>query len=93
MTNIKQIQKEDNIFATIASKGKTIKSIVGKNFNNINEVIKLLTSSCYDFRGLVQLTIRNQSQGWNINMLLRINNTFACAKEQPHDGLQYRFTF
>ena len=89
MTNVKQIQKEDNIFATIVSKGETLKTIVGKNFTNINEVIKQITSSCNDFRGLAQLTVRNQSQGWYFNTLLRINN----QADQPRDGLQYRFAF
>lgn len=99
MIHSKTISKEDNVFATIIAKGKTIKSIVDRNFTNINEVINAITSECQDYCGLAQLNVRNQSQGWALNLLLRINNKqqrqFTSQKlhSQPHDGLQYRLAF
>ncbi len=97
MNDTRTIKQEDNIFATLIHQGKTVKSIVGKNFNEINDIIKLICCSCNNFRGLAQLNIRNQSQGWKMNMLLRINNiTQKKSHPEPEpllDGLQYRLSF
>ncbi|MBQ7941824.1 MAG: hypothetical protein IJ328_05390 [Muribaculaceae bacterium] len=97
MADTRTINREDNIFATLASKGKPIKALMGQNFSGISEVIKTICSYTDDFRGLAQLNIRNQSQGWSINMLLRIDTKpqpqLQTEPEPPHDGLQYRFAF
>lgn len=100
MTILRTMNRDDNVFATLSSYGKTVKSIVGRNFTSINDVIKMMTTGCKDFRGLAQLSIRNQTQGWSMNMLLRIDNRAsktanqpATEQEPPHDGLQYRFAF
>lgn len=85
------------MFATLVARGKTLKSIVGNNFSCLNEIIKLMCHNCGDFRGLAQLNVRNQSQGWSMNMLLKIGNTSHSHRtneqEPPRDGLQYRFAF
>ena len=99
MNDLRTISREDNIFATIVAKGKTIKSIFAHNFASINEIINALTSECSDFNGLAQLNVRNQSQGWSLNMLLRIKGTPKRSFSQalhaipPHDGLQFRLAF
>lgn len=94
MANTKIFKREDNVFATLIHHGKTLKSIVGRNFTELNDIIKLMCCSCNDFRGLAQLKIRNQSQGWCMNMLLRINNQTkdeSLSEPKPLlDGLQYR---
>lgn len=53
---------------------------------------------CGNHRGLVQLGVRNQSQGWNLNMLLCVGGDELPARlnneiEPPRDGLQYRLAF
>lgn len=93
MADVRTMTKEDNVFATLISRGKTLKSIVGHNFSCLNEVIKMMCHNCGDFRGLAQLNVRNQSQGWSINMLLRIDNSTQRNPEPPRDGLQYRLAF
>lgn len=95
MATTRTITKEDNVFATLISRGKTIKSIVSRNFSGINDIINIMCNNCGDYRGLAHLNVRNQSQGWSMNMLLRINN---CSKkhqekEPARDGLQYCFSF
>lgn len=96
MTIAKTLRKEDNVFATLVAKGKTLKTIVGNNFSNLSELIRLGCKSCGDYRGLAQLNVRNQSQGWSMNMLLMIDSKVAgsCNRadaEPPLDGLQYCF--
>lgn len=99
MTTHKSISKDDNIFASIVAQGKTIKSIYAHNFTSINEIINMMTTDCDSHCGLVQLNIRNQSQGWAFNMLFRISDTLSrtlrrrSQSQQPHDGLQYRLAF
>lgn len=94
MTDTRTLKREDNVFATLIHHGKTLKSIVGHNFTEINDIIKIICYNCNNFRGLAQLNIRNQSQGWSMNMLLRINNqttTKTLSEPKPLlDGLQYR---
>ena len=97
MITQKTFTKEDNIFATLMGKGKIIKTIVGKNFSDISEIVKMITSNCGDYRGLAELSVRNQSQGWSFNMLLSMNNVLPTSErieaEPPRDGLQYCFAF
>lgn len=98
MTNLRTISKSDNIFITLIAAGRTIKTIVSRNFSNLNEVIKMASMGCGNHRGLVQLGVRNQSQGWNLNMLLRVGGDELPARlnneiEPPRDGLQYRLAF
>lgn len=98
MANIKTLTKGDNIFATLVAKGKILKTLVGRNFTNLNQVVKMACGNCEGYRGLAQLSVRNQSQGWNVNMLLRIDRgesavTTNSEKEPLLDGLQYRFAF
>lgn len=95
MTTSRTLTKEDNVFATLFSQGKTIKSIVSRNFTKINDIINIMCNSCGDYRGLAHLNIRNQTQGWSMNMLLRINNCEKNLKEKEpaRDGLQYCFSF
>lgn len=45
MITQKTFTKEDNIFATLMGKGKIIKTIVGKNFSDISEIVKMITSN------------------------------------------------
>lgn len=94
MNETKTLKREDNVFASLIHHGKTLKSIVGRNFTEINDIIKIICCNCNDYRGLAQLKIRNQSQGWSMNMLLRINTKMAtntnCEPKPLLDGLQYR---
>ena len=94
MSEIRALKREDNVFATLFHHGKPLRSIVGHNFTEINDIIKLICCNCTDYRGLAQLSIRNQSQGWSMSMLLRINNkTSIKYNHEPKallDGLQYR---
>ena len=97
MADIRIFTKKDNVFATIMLKGKILKAIVGNNFTDLSDVINYV---CKDFNenvGLVQLNVRNQSQGWSMNMLLNIAQTrikhFVQEVEPRRDGLQYCFAF
>lgn len=97
MANVKTLTKDDNVFATLVAKGKVLKTLVGRNFSSLNQVMKMVCAGCGEYRGLAQLSVRNQSQGWNMNMLLRIDGVIPareCAEPEPlRDGLQYRFAF
>lgn len=95
MADVRTMTKEDNVFATLVSRGKTLKSIVGRNFSELNEIVQLMCLNCGDFHGLAQLNVRNQSQGWSISMLLNINNKAKrhIEAEPQRDGLQYRLSF
>lgn len=87
MTTTRTIAKEDNVFATLISRGKTLKSIVSRNFSGINDIINTMCNNCGDYRGLAHLNVRNQSQGWSINMLLRINNSTKKYQEKEPNKL------
>ena len=93
----KTISREDNIFATIVINGKTIHTIASKNFSSINEVMNMATSQCERVRGLAHLYIRNQSQGWSMDMLIRINTPATSATETHYmsklEGRQYTLPF
>lgn len=96
MTELKTMNRDDNVFATLVAKGKTLKSFCGKNFNNLGELVRMMCVNCDGYRGLAQLNIRNQSQGWSLNLLLMIDNRnskvgMTQTIEPPRDGLQYRF--
>ena len=94
MTTQKTFTKGDNVFATLVGKGKIIKTIVGKNFTNISQIVKMITSNCGDYQGLAELNVRNQSQGWSLNMLLSMSNILPARDNientPARDGLQYR---
>lgn len=96
-TTQKTVSREDNIFASIVINGKTIHTIASKNFSSINEVMNIATSQCDSVRGLAHLYIRNQSQGWSMDMLIRINNPSTKTTETHYmsklEGRQYTLPF
>ena len=72
MITARNINREDTVFATLTALGNTINSLSGRNFTDTREVTRMICDSCKGYRGLAHLTIRNQSQGWSIKILLKI---------------------
>lgn len=97
MADLRMFTKKDNVFATLMSKGKILKAIMGSDFSNISDVVKHVCKDINETVGLVQLSVRNQSQGWSVNMLLNIRGNlqreFSGSQETCRDGLQYRLMF
>jgi hypothetical protein len=70
MNTFNNIKTTDQVIATLESNGKILARISNRNFANINEVVKLITTTVGHYWGLAKLTIRNRTQGWSMSMAL-----------------------
>lgn len=62
------INVTDMVFATIEVGGRVLASFCKSNFDSVAQVVKDIRSIAGQFIGLASLTIRNKTQGWNIQL-------------------------
>ncbi len=88
----KSLNRADNIFATLTLQGKTLVTLYRNQFNSITEIINAIKEIFPGLEGLGQLSIRNQTQGWNADLCLLFKsnkNKTNLNIVPPHDGRQY----
>lgn len=88
------IRKGDKILAMLTRNGKVIAQLPPMDIDNMEEIIINLKSVCNNVSGLVQLFVRNFTQGWHIDKLLYISDSANCSHKRivNKDG-QYCFAF
>ena len=62
------IKVTDLVFATIEVGGRVIASLCKSNFESVAQVVKAMRSAAGAFIGLARVTIRNKTQGWNLQL-------------------------
>ncbi len=62
------IKVTDIVFATIEVGGRVLASFCKSNFESVAEVVKAMRNAAGQFMGLAQLTIRNKTQGWKLQL-------------------------
>lgn len=68
--NKMMLNLSDVVFATLEAGGRVIASVCTRNFSSIDDVVKAMRTAAGSFIGLARLTIRNKTQGWNVQMSL-----------------------
>lgn len=58
------INASDIIFATVTQCGKTIASVRLSGMNTFNDIVKYLSTLLKNTAGLLTLSLRNGTQGW-----------------------------
>ncbi len=100
MNTLKQVNRDDEMMATLEAQGGIVASVQKRNFASVDDVVRFVMSLAGKFAGLGKLTIRNKTQGWRVVMSLAVRRPSlslaglgpsmpAPASAQPHDGAQY----
>ena len=79
----KTFKPTDRIFATLTSGGRTVVNIYKDNFRSLGDVIGLIYSLASSHIGPSRLNVRNQSQGWSIDMPLLFNSQSVAGRAVP----------
>lgn len=58
------IHSSDLVLASAIYGGRTLATLSGTGFESITDVLKAIRASLGSFAGLIELTVRNASQGW-----------------------------
>lgn len=92
-TIIKSLDRADNIFASLSIHGQTLVSFYRNQFSSVAEIVAAIKAAANGLQGLAQVSIRNQSQGWKIDLCILFKHH---PKEKamhsaipPHEGRQY----
>ncbi|MBQ5466920.1 MAG: hypothetical protein IIT60_06665 [Muribaculaceae bacterium] len=100
MNTLKQVNRDDEMMATLEAQGGVVASVQKRNFASVDDVVRFVMSLAGKFAWLGKLTIRNKTQGWRVVMSLAVRrpsisiaglgaSVSAPASAQPHDGAQY----
>ena len=97
MNTLKQVNRDDEMMATLEAQGGVLASVQKHNFTSVDDVVRFVMSLAGKFVGLGKLTIRNKTQGWRIVMSLAVKRPslslagvgMSVPATLPHDGRQY----
>lgn len=62
---MKTLHSADLIFATFAHAGRVVASLRLSGINSLTDVLRAYDEHGADARGLLNLTLRNSTQGWS----------------------------
>ena len=97
MNTLKQVNRNDEMMATLEAEGGVLASVQKHNFTSVDDVVRFVMSLAGKFVGLGKLTIRNKTQGWRIVMSMAVKRPSLSLAGMgmpvhaalPHDGRQY----
>ena len=97
MNTMNQVNRDDEMMATLEAEGGVLTSVQKRNFTSVDDVVRFVMSLAGKFVGLGKLTIRNKTQGWRVVMSLAVRRPSlslaglggSMPAMQPHDGRQY----
>ena len=97
MNTLKQVNRNDEMMATLEAEGGVLASVQKHNFTSVDDVVRFVMSLAGKFVGLGKLTIRNKTQGWRIVMSMAVKRPslslagvgMPMPAALPHDGRQY----
>ena len=71
------ITASDFIFGSVNAGGQTLASLAASGYNSIEDIARQLRLAAGRFLGLARISIRNTTQGWNVELPI------ACAAVRP----------
>lgn len=91
----RNIAPSDQVMATLVGRNGILATVNKSNFASLNDVVRFVMALAGRFAGMAQLTVRNRTQGWSVNMALAAPQIAASSRpchhhsSLPHEGRQY----